>query len=396
VSGGNLRTVVVSFGETAAARFNVTCQATRGRIDIVTRTTGVDVDPDGCTARVSWGDVDTFVPVQANETVRVDVPVRTMGTYVVSLQGVASNCIIESVGWPGTTRHAEVRDNVPVQAVFAVACAPLSTNRLPPGMVLAFSDGGRIARVNSDGSGLVRLTEGPSDDQPAWSPDGARIAFTRTGAQSTDIYIMNADGSNIVRRTGGGYNADPSWSPDGKQIAFSALAGGSSNVYVMSADDDGKAAAIVLPFDGWDGHPAWSPDGSAIAFATDWVMYDVASDIFVATPDGSKRTQLTSGLEEMSPVQYYHPTWTPDGRKLAVVTCAPAYDTCGTSRLAIMNADGSGMTTLMTGRGLGQLGWSPDGRTIAFSSAGTLGWIRVDGSEQGNIGADGRSPSWRP
>src|SRR4029453_18722873 len=65
---------------------------------------------------------------------------------------------------------------------------------------LAFVRDGQIFRVRSDGTGLVQLTSDGGNSEPAWAPDGARIAFVRGQGGSSDIYVMNADGSNVVRR----------------------------------------------------------------------------------------------------------------------------------------------------------------------------------------------------
>ena len=62
----------------------------------------------------------------------------------------------------------------------------------------------RSSGVRSDGTGLVQLTSLGVNREPAWSPDGARIAFVRDQGK-WDIYVMNADGSNVVRRTNGGW-----------------------------------------------------------------------------------------------------------------------------------------------------------------------------------------------
>ena len=72
--------------------------------------------------------------------------------------------------------------------------------------------------MNADGSGLRKLTRGPAyDGNPAWSPDGRKIAFGRAG----EIYVMNADGSgqrNLTRNPARDFA--PAWSPDGRKIAF--------------------------------------------------------------------------------------------------------------------------------------------------------------------------------
>ena len=72
----------------------------------------------------------------------------------------------------------------------------------------------QLFRIQSTGEGLQQITKGgyPSV-APAFSPDGKRIAFARTGV---GIVTMNVDGTGIRRLTTNGRDGFPAWSPDGK------------------------------------------------------------------------------------------------------------------------------------------------------------------------------------
>jgi Tol biopolymer transport system component len=85
----------------------------------------------------------------------------------------------------------------------------------------------------------VQLTNAPSGDSlPAWSPDGAKIAFQSLRDGNSEIYVMNPDGSGQTNLTNNpAKDMQPSWLPGGTQILFKTDRDGSMyNTWVMNAD----------------------------------------------------------------------------------------------------------------------------------------------------------------
>ena len=133
-----------------------------------------------------------------------------------------------------------------------------------------------------------------------------KIAFAsvRDGyaAFHNEIYVMNADGSGQTRlASNSATDYQPAWSPNGSKIAFASDRDGNFEVYVMNADGSGQTRLTSNPAD--DFYPAWSPDGSRIAFTSE---RDGNGEVYVMNADGSGLTKLTSNSAED-----YYPDWGP-------------------------------------------------------------------------------------
>jgi Tol biopolymer transport system component len=118
-----------------------------------------------------------------------------------------------------------------------------------------------IFAINSDGSGLTNLTNLPGsvNNQPDWSPDGVKIAYTAAHISYPDIAIMNGDGSDRIFVTNsssypGAFN--PVWSPDGSKISFDGCRSGACGIYVVNADGTGETRLNGSPT---DADPSWQP-----------------------------------------------------------------------------------------------------------------------------------------
>ena len=143
----------------------------------------------------------------------------------------------------------------------------------------------------------LTITGPRAASQPAWSPDGTRIAFVCQWPTYPDLCVANADGTGVVRLTNDEQpDQAPAWSPDGSRLAFARFAPGAYNVaYAKVAVMDLATRQITLLGDGAD--PAWSPDGSKLVFAG-------TDGLFVMNADGSGRARLTTG-------EHRAPAWRP-------------------------------------------------------------------------------------
>jgi Tol biopolymer transport system component len=118
--------------------------------------------------------------------------------------------------------------------------------------------------VPTDLFGPIHLVQ-----QCRWSPDGRRIAFTRTSLVASDLsawsdlFVINRDGSGLrqlTTSTRGRFIVAPSWSPDGTAIAFGFETGSDptrvarSDLFVKVLDRDGF---VQLTSDGRSRQPAW-------------------------------------------------------------------------------------------------------------------------------------------
>lgn len=238
-----------------------------------------------------------------------------------------------------------------------------------------------IFAVNADGSGLTRLTSDRGDGQPAWSPDGSRIAFLamRKADESAleglsmhrMIYLMDADGRNLRRLTDLPA-AVLRWSPDGTLIGFQSSAEDETNrnatgivsnaIYVMDADGRRQRRLTELTYR--NTFASWSSDGRHIAYASD---RDNNWEIYVADVDRGREQRLTT-----RPGPDRNPVWSTDGRYLAF-TAGDSVNPPGAdpapSNIHTLELDTRKIRRLThTAGNEVPRAWSPDGRQILFVS----------------------------
>ncbi len=212
--------------------------------------------------------------------------------------------------------------------------------------------------ANVDGGTPLRLTGDPADDRdPAWSPDGTRLAYASRRDDNWDLYILNmADSTGEPFRLTFGleFEAAPVWSPDGAFIAYERYLGENLDIYVVPVD--GSQAPQPLPdmSDAPDFSPAWSPEGRRIAYVS-W--RGGSQDIYVFDLDTLETTALTTTPERNED----YPAWSPDGDTLAF----SAVD-AGIEKVFVKAADDPGAAAQVFRQGRAP-SWSPDGGAIVFA-----------------------------
>ncbi len=260
-------------------------------------------------------------------------------------------------GWSAILRHVLIAvATTSLAGMSLVTPAPAAAAFPGSNGLIAFqssraSDNYDIWVMDGGGGSAARLTTDPAEDtDPAFSPDGSKIAFQRYDGGG-DVYVMNVDGSDQTVLAEG---YDPAWTPDGRlSYAFR------SDIWTMDADGGNQQLLVAS-----GSHPAWSPDGTKVAFVR-------GQNMFIAAADGSGATQIASYADD--------PNWAPDGSRIAYTRWAVD------PGIAIVNPDGTGLANLTHGDDF-EPAFSPDGTRIVFTSGS-----RADNYELFTTGSGGGS-----
>ena len=213
-----------------------------------------------------------------------------------------------------------------------------------------------------------RLTNGPSDTAPRWSPDGASIVFMRgpasgvkpktreereRGVGSPQLWRLPMRGGEPEQLTRLRHGAGAAvWSPDGATIAFAAPTGEADDHEVDDAALDGRTLPRVRTVT-----RLWHKlDGAGFT-------YELRSHLFTIPAAGGEPRQITDGEWDDG-----EPCWSPDGRRLAFTSDRTderwSWPASQVWTVDLIN----GTQARLTGEELGcsAPAWSPDGQTIAF------------------------------
>ncbi|MBI3765375.1 MAG: PD40 domain-containing protein, partial [Ignavibacteriales bacterium] len=163
--------------------------------------------------------------------------------------------------------------------------------------------------MDLNGNLLSQLTSSKYGDlMGTWSPDGKRFAY---------IQIDTAGNDKLFIRSVGGVSAtlivesasEPAWSPDGKKLAFGLSKNGKAEIWIYSFETKENKQLVSIEVS--NNLPTWSPDGKWIAFNTE---AQNSRQVWIVSSSGGTPRQITSGESE-----YSHPMWSP--RDMDVLVC---------------------------------------------------------------------------
>ncbi len=238
----------------------------------------------------------------------------------------------------------------------------------------------------------------PASD-PAFSPDGSRIAFQQIESNlgPSGIYVSTVEGEQLTQLLSSESSCCPVWSPDGKWIAFSRLEGDVHSISVISADGGLPRTVYSAKQSFRRGELDWSPDGKSLAFSAD--DPNGGTRIVALSVDNHGLSPLTAPSSDQTD---WAPAYSPDGTRLAFLRSGktgPPEEIFLAPSIGVVSGGSEHQLTSGESHILGPPAWTTDSLSIVFSSS-PKGLARLwKISAKGGIAepvVSAEVPSWHP